>query len=289
MQPSYRSQSQTGKSKRSTCHPWWFGEHTEEWRCHPLARHLGSCPGCCTWDCRNLRTIPELGRLARQIRSQSLGCRSEWGWLPRPPATKALHKKKCNISQPPKPLKHLGPIAYASSCDGQFTCWHVHCMKPGLKALHGSQFPASNENETVFLFLPQLTPRPAANGTFPRPMICIQLWYSKWFPKPNAYHMNHMCFPCKSNCVRRNAFSKTASTHAHLYAGLRHHSFHKSLVGGIVGAKTNSHDLLARSSTWHQHQVKLRSHSLTERNEHPHKGKIYPHCHIAPWKWLFFT
>ena len=93
MQLRYRSQSQTGKSKRSTCHPWWFGEHTEEWRCHPLAHHLGSCPGCCTWDCRNLRTIPELGRLARQIRSQSLGCRSEWGWLPRPPATKAFHKK----------------------------------------------------------------------------------------------------------------------------------------------------------------------------------------------------
>ena len=122
MQLRYRSQSQTGKSKRSTCHPWWFGEHTEEWRCHPLAHHLGSCPGCCTWDCRNLRTIPELGRLARQIRSQSLGCRSEWGWLPRPPATKAFHKKKKNIPQPPKPFKLIGPIAYASSSDRQFTC-----------------------------------------------------------------------------------------------------------------------------------------------------------------------
>ena len=87
MQLNYRSQSQTGKSKRSTCHPWWFGEHTEEWRCHLLAHHLGSCPGCCTWDCRNLRTIPELGRLPHRIRSQSLGCRSGWGWLPRPPAT----------------------------------------------------------------------------------------------------------------------------------------------------------------------------------------------------------
>ena len=91
MQLSYRSQSQTGKSKRSTCHPWWFGEHTEEWRCHPLAHHLGSCPGYCTWDCRNLRTIPAHGRLPHQIRSQSLGCRSGWGWLPRPPAT-------CNIN-----------------------------------------------------------------------------------------------------------------------------------------------------------------------------------------------
>ena len=87
MQLRYRSQSQTGKSKRSTCHPWWFGEHTEEWRCHPLAHHLGSCPGCCTWDCRNLRTIPALGRLPHRIRSQSLGCRSGWGWLPQPPAT----------------------------------------------------------------------------------------------------------------------------------------------------------------------------------------------------------
>ena len=87
MQLNYRSQSQTGKSKRSTCHPWWFGEHTEEWRCHLLAHHLGSCPGCCTWDCRNLRTIPAHERLPHRIRSQSLGCRSEWGWLPQPPAT----------------------------------------------------------------------------------------------------------------------------------------------------------------------------------------------------------
>ena len=107
--PSYRNQSQTGKSKRSTCHRWWFGEHTEEWRCHPLAHHLGSCPGCCTWDCRNLRTIPELGRLARQIRSQSLGCRSEWGWLPRPPATKALHKKNVTYHNRQKPFKLIGP------------------------------------------------------------------------------------------------------------------------------------------------------------------------------------
>ena len=162
---------------------------------------------------------------------------------------------------------------------------HVDCMKLGLKALHGSQFPASNE--TVSLFASTYTTS-SCKRNFPsletktrivsRPMICIQLWFSKWFPKPNAYHMNHMCFPCKSNCVRKNAFSKTTSTHAHLYAGLRHHSFHRSLVGGIVGAKTNSHDLLARSSTWHQHQVKLRSHSLTERTEHPHIGKIYPHC-----------
>ena len=91
MQLRYRSQSQTGKSKRSTCHPWWFGEHTEEWRCHPLAHHLGSCPGCCTWDCRNLRTIPAHERLPHRIRSQSLGCRSAWGWLARPPAT-------CNIN-----------------------------------------------------------------------------------------------------------------------------------------------------------------------------------------------
>ena len=133
----------------------------------------------------------------------------------------------------------------ANSHVDMFTAWSLdwrHYMDPH-----------SLEAMRRFLFLPQLTPRPAANGTFPRPMICIQLWYSKWFPKPNVYHMNHMCFPCKSNCVRRNAFSKTASTHAHLYAGLRHHSFDKSLVGGIVGAKTNSHDLLARSSTWHQH------------------------------------
>ena len=165
MQLRYRSQSQTGKSKRSTCHPWWFGEHTEEWRCHPLAHHLGSCPGCCTWDCRNLRTIPAHGRLAHQIRSQFLGCRSEWGWLPRPPATQALHKKTCYIPQPPKPLKLLGPIAYASSCDGQFTCWHVHCMKPGLEALHGSQSPASNE--TVFFFFASTYPTSSCKLNFP--------------------------------------------------------------------------------------------------------------------------
>ena len=91
MQLSCHSQSQTGKSKRSTCHLWWFGERIEEWHCHPLAHHLGSCPGCCTWDCRNLRTIPAHGRLPHRIRSQSLGCRSEWGWSPRPPA-------KCNIN-----------------------------------------------------------------------------------------------------------------------------------------------------------------------------------------------
>ena len=90
MQLSCHSQSQTGKSKRSTCHRWWFGERIEEWHCHPLAHHLGSCPGCCTWDCRNLRTVPAHGRLPHRIRSQSLGCRSEWGWLPRQPAT-------CNV------------------------------------------------------------------------------------------------------------------------------------------------------------------------------------------------
>ena len=99
MQLRYRSQSQTGKSKRSTCHPWWFGEHTEEWRCHPLAHHLGSCPGCCTWDCRNLRTIPAHERLPHRIRSQSLGCRSEWGWLPRPPATCNINgRERCRTS-----------------------------------------------------------------------------------------------------------------------------------------------------------------------------------------------
>ena len=176
--PSYRNQSQTGKSKRSTCHRWWFGEHTEEWRCHPLAHHLGSCPGCCTWDCRNLRTIPELGRLARQIRSQSLGCRSEWGWLPRPPATKAFHKKKKHTTTA-KTLQtnrtqRMPQVAMANS--------HVYCMKPGLKALHGSQFPASNE--TVSLFASTYTTS-SCKRNFPsletktrivsRPMICIQL------------------------------------------------------------------------------------------------------------------
>ena len=41
-------------------------------------------------------------------------------------------------------------------------------------------------------------------------------------------------------CVVQNNSTET---------GLGHHGFHMSLVGGVIGAKTNSHDLLARSST----------------------------------------
>ena len=165
---------------------------------------------------------------------------------------------------------------------------HVHCMKLGLKALHGSPFPASNE--TVFLFLPQPTPRPAANWTFPslETKTCI---VSRCFETHDLHStlivngfqnpMHIICdFLAKATVLGKMHFPKQLQPTRHLYAGLRHHSFHKSLVGGIVGAKTNSHDLLARSSTWHQHQVKLRSHSLTERTEHPN----HPRYPDAPYR-----
>ena len=129
---------------------------------------------------------------------------------------------------------------------------HVDCMKLGLKALHGSHFPANNE--TVSLFASTYT---TSSCKLNFPSFGNKNTYSfethdlhstlivNGFQNP----MPFICVFCKSNCVGKNAFSKTASAHPHLYAGLRHHSFHKSLVGGIVGAKTNSHDLLARSST----------------------------------------
>ena len=163
---------------------------------------------------------------------------------------------------------------------------HLHCMKLGLKALHGSQFPASNE--TVSLFA-STYPTSSCKRNFPSLETKTRI-VSRCFETHDLHStlivdgfqnpMHIICVFRKSNCVKKNVFSKTASTHAHLYAGLRHHSFHKSLVGGIVGAKTNSHDLLARSSTWHQHQVKLRSHSLTERTEHPN----HPRYPDAPYR-----
>ena len=57
-------------------------------------------------------------------------------------------------------------------------------------------------------------------------------------------------------CVVHNNLSET---------GLGHHGFHMSLVGGVIGAKTNSHDLLARSSTcyWNCWQSKNWQHRRT--------------------------
>ena len=46
-----------------------------------------------------------------------------------------------------------------------------------------------------------------------------------------------------------STFQPVLSTTTRQKTGLGHHGFHMSLVGGIIGAKTNSHDLLARSST----------------------------------------
>ena len=136
MQLRYRSQSQTGKSKRSTCHPWWFEEHTEEWHCHPLAHHLGSCPGCCTWDCRSLRTIPAHGRLPHRIRSQSLGCRSGWGWLPRPPATcsingRAISQEKLNIREVLCKICKNDVAFIVRSTVTTLKAWHKHAKTYG--------------------------------------------------------------------------------------------------------------------------------------------------------------
>ena len=51
-----------------------------------MARHLGSCQCCRTWDCRSHRTIPALSRPAHPTRRKLTGPRSGWGWLPQPPA-----------------------------------------------------------------------------------------------------------------------------------------------------------------------------------------------------------
>ena len=94
----HRSQSQTGKSKRSTCHRWWCAGRTPEWLSHPWGRHWGSFLNCCTWDCRSLQTSPEHAPLAHQTRSRSWGCHSGLGWLQLPPATMTVKNMDADLS-----------------------------------------------------------------------------------------------------------------------------------------------------------------------------------------------
>ena len=83
--PRHRSRNPPGRSKHSTCHPWWCGGHIEAWLNHPWARHLGNFQSCCTQDCRSLQTSPARAPLVHQTHSRSWGHRSGLGWLPLPP------------------------------------------------------------------------------------------------------------------------------------------------------------------------------------------------------------
>ena len=155
-----------------------------------MARHLGSCQCCRTWDCRSHRTIPALSQPAHPIRSQSLGCRSGWGWLQPPPATSSI----------------------------------VHIVAK-IKSIQKQYSPSE--------FLYPLMLRKCQSGR-----ICI-IQACTGHAKPH----------CCSAMHRRTRYDRMARSWLKLKSseGLGGHTFQSCRFGGIVCAKANAHDLLARS------------------------------------------
>ena len=79
-------------------------------------------------------------------------------------------------------------------------------------------------------------------GAWAHHILCIT--YYRVLANAHNQTVTHLIYTLYSS-----TFQPVLSTTTRQKTGLGHHGFHVSLVGGVIGAETNSHDLLARSST----------------------------------------